>query len=110
MKGFRHQTDMQTVKNLKDDLLSKVLPYGKWTTTNNEEYLFNRDYEPIAGWNLETNKAIPILPSMWVGEIIEEQTVYYYGGGIILPTTLRKCWDILADWSVRMKENRSDTE
>lgn len=107
LKGFKHQTNYDTKKSLTDNLILKSLPYGKWTTKNNEEYLFNRDFEPIAGWNLILNVSIPVTADTWINDIIEEKTEFYYVGVREYPTksekTLRKCWDILADWSERME-------
>jgi hypothetical protein len=102
MKGFRHQTHFNRKIDLVNSLLSKSLPYGKWTTSKQEEYLFNRDYEPIMGWNLILKKPIPVYPRMWIYEI-KDAELYYDGRSnpIKDEKTLRKCWDILADWSKR---------
>ena len=109
MKGIKHQSNFDTVRILKDNLIFKSLPYGKWTTLDNKEFLFNRDYEPIAGWDINRNVPIPTMPKMWIDNIDSEQTIMYYGGLIEYPTTseltLRKCWDVLADWSNRAALN-----
>lgn len=106
MKGFKHQSNLDTIDALKDSLILKSLPYGKWITEENKEYLFNRDYEPILGWDLTSNIPVPVTPNCCIRGIIEEKTELYYGGGVDYPTrdvkTLRKCWDILADWSKRL--------
>lgn len=111
MKGFEYQSELNTQKNLTNILLLKSLPYGRWITKNHEEYLFNRDYEPILGWDLKLNAPIRTTPNMWIYEIIEEETKLYYGNGIDYPIhdikTLRKCWDILADWSKRTNTSKS---
>lgn len=103
MKGYRHQTNYDTKKNLIDNLILKSLPYGKWTTKDNEEFLFNRDYEPIIGWDLTLNKPIPVSPGMWIGGNGRKEEFYYSGENYPYrdENTLRKCWDILADWTAR---------
>lgn len=109
MKGIKHQSDYNTVQELTDNVILKTLPYGKWITSDNKEFLFNRDYEPIAGWDVVNEVPILTLPSMWIHKINSNETVMYYGGYIEYPTqdeeTFRKCWDILADWSERASKN-----
>jgi len=39
MKGFTHQSKSDTKKTLTDNLVLKSLPYGKWITENDEEYV-----------------------------------------------------------------------
>lgn len=106
MKGFRNSKHYGTKKQLIDELIYKTLPYGKWTTKDNKEYLFNRDYEPIQGWDLENNTLIIVSSFNWIQEIVKEE--FYYNGDCY-PTrnekTLRKCWDILADWNKRSINN-----
>lgn len=103
MKGFINHEYYDTKKTLVDTLILKGLPYGMWTTKDNKEYLFNRDYEPILGWDLELCREIPVAPFMWIESIVKQE--YFYGKHIEYPTkdvkTLRKCWDILAEWSKR---------
>src|SRR5687767_2848106 len=104
MKGYKFQTRSDDKKGLVDTLILKSLPYGKWTTKNGEEYLFNRDYEPILGYDLKTSKPIPVTPKTWVKEIAHDETLYFYKG--IYPTSdtriLRSCWDVLAYWHIRL--------
>lgn len=105
MKGFRKQTNWDTKRILEERLILKSLPYGKWTTTDNKEYLFNRDYEPIRGRDLTTNTEIPVTLKTWVGGEIE--TEFYYDGSSYpyrCEKTLRKCWDILATWPSNRRE------
>jgi hypothetical protein len=104
MKGFSYVGTYDTRRTMTDTLIYKTLPYGKWTTKNGEEYLFNREYEPIAGWDNNTNTPIPVLPTTWIHDIV--QTEGYYGGDNgEYPTycvkTFNKCMNILADWSNR---------
>lgn len=105
MKGIKHQNNYETVQALNDNLIFKTLPYGKWVTFDNKEFLFNRDYEPIAGWDLVNEELIPTFPNMWIHNINPKENVMYYGDFTEYPTksedTFRKCWDVLADWSER---------
>jgi hypothetical protein len=106
MKGYKFQTPHDTRKSLVDKLILKGLPYGKWTTEDNKEYLFNIDYEVIDGWDLETGSPIQVHPRAWIYGIEKEE---FYFDGSCFPTrrekTLRKCWDILANWSARYDNN-----
>jgi|SRR5690625_440970 len=106
MKGYNYQTNHDNKQSLVDKLVLKSLPYGKWTTKDNKEFLFNRDYEPILGWDLTSNTSIPVTPMMWVDDQETKQEYFYDDGNP--PTknikTLRKCWDILAYWSGRAND------
>lgn len=100
MKGFRNVGRYDTKRTMTDTLIYKSLPYGKWITADKCEYLFNRDYEPIAGWDNQASIAIPVLPTTWVPYIVD--TEFYYGEDDDYPTnsvkTMRKCMNVLADW------------
>lgn len=105
MKGLRNVGRYDTKKTMTDTLIYKSLPYGKWTTADECEYLFNRDYEPILGWDNKTSAAIPVLPTTWIRDIVNAE--HYYGEDVDYPTesvkTMRKCMNILADWNKKIK-------
>lgn len=52
-----------------------TLPYGKWTTEDGTEVLFNRKYQPI--WVKHPNKKANIAaPDWWVPGIVKQE--FYY--------------------------------
>lgn len=105
MKGFKHITKNDSKKELVERLIFKSLPYGMWTTESDELFLFNRDYEPIKGWNIKSKEVIPVYHSMWIRGIVKQE--YYYNQDncpIKNINTFRNCWDILADWTARENE------
>jgi hypothetical protein len=61
--------------NSKDEVVRTELPYGKWTTADGSEYLFNRNYENIIGKDNQGNlKAVH--PYYWHDNIVKHE--YYY--------------------------------
>lgn len=105
MKGFKKQAFYDNKNHLVDTLTLKSLPYGMWTTENNEEFIFNRDYEPIQGWNMKTKEAIPVHCNMWIEGILKQEYYYdQYNCPINNIHTFRECWDVLASWSDRIEE------
>ena len=52
-----------------------TLPYGKWTTEDGTEVLFNRKYQPI--WVRHTNKKADIAALDWWVPGIVKQEFYY---------------------------------
>ena len=104
MKGYRKVDKHHNRKMITDNIINKHLPYGKWTTADHKEYLFNRDYEPIMGWDLETDSPIAVNHNLWVKDIVNAE--WYYGNEIADPTdsvaVMRKLWNILAEWGNRL--------
>lgn len=108
MKGYLHIEDFYNKKHLTDILILKALPYGKWTTKYNQEFLFNRDYEPIAGYDLINDLPIPVFPEMWIHDIDFDKTSFFYKS--LYPTSktevMRDCIKVLADWSKRATQKK----
>lgn len=99
MRRHSHRTNLDSMESLVDKILLKGLPYGKWTTKDNEEYLFNREYDVICGRKIGDTELIPVTIDTWVDGIVEEE--FYYQDGEY-PTRDKKnfiqCLLILEDW------------
>ena len=105
MKGFRKTSVLSGLQEMRDTVILKTLPYGMWKTERGIDILFNRDYEPTRAWDSVNNVQVPAYITMWVEDIIPEETIMYYQG-VPYPTkskdTMRKCIDILAEWDARV--------
>jgi hypothetical protein len=82
------------------------LPYGKWTSSDGTEVLFNRDYSPI--WERPAGGSTKMIaPETYVNHdssehYYDDRTAPYYGNA----DTLEKCHKVLEEWGVAGVDNR----
>lgn len=66
--------DMMAIKAIRHSA-KRTLPYGRWTTEDGTEFIFNRNYQPM--FSLKNGKKEFVLPSFYVYKIVKVE--YFYG-------------------------------
>lgn len=57
------------------ELIRRTFPYGKWTTTDGTQVLFNRSYNPI--WKKDSDGTLTEITEYWFVPNIESSEYYY---------------------------------
>ena len=74
-----------------------TMPYGKWTTEDGREVLFNRDYMPI--WQRLPDGTVSVADKdEWVPWVRQDQFYHDGNGPWHYITTRRNCQSILDMW------------
>lgn len=77
---YLHRDDSLALSSLEQDVAMENLPKGVYTTTDGHEYFFNHDHAILFAHDPVRGVPLPVTRYMFVPNIVESKTVYYYEG------------------------------